>query len=307
METDLDVHQFLTTIYRYIQLGVHIKAFYSKEYGKFHREIDEVAEFYVDDDNVPKSRIIYQKIFGQPMMCKPSDHLIEYIENQNIEVKDIIKDLPKELPIHETSDEDNVGENDENKNKNSETNNVENENTDVSVNTNEENVVEEAKDKTNNVTESQQENETTVENTNNNGATVANNTPVLAPLSSEITANKAILQPNEEVKNTPQNPQQNIVTPTTNNQPNQAAANVVTQAQTPTIAATQQVAQPQTSQIEANNGLAVNPNIQVPLAAPVVTPQTVPQQQMVINAQPTNNTVTQVPNTAFAGIAKLEE
>ena len=105
METDLDVHQFLTTIYRYIQLGVHIKAFYSKEYGKFHRELDEVAEFYVDDENVPKSRIIYQKIFGKPMMCKPSDHLVEYLENQNIEVQSIIKDLPDELPIKELQEE----------------------------------------------------------------------------------------------------------------------------------------------------------------------------------------------------------
>lgn len=105
METDLDVHQFLTTIYRYIQLGVHIKAFYSKEYGKFHRELDEVSEFYVDDENVPRSRIIYQKIFGKPMMCKPSAHLIEYIENQNIEVQSIIKDLPDELPIQEAKDE----------------------------------------------------------------------------------------------------------------------------------------------------------------------------------------------------------
>ena len=101
METDLDVHQFLSTIYRYIQLGVHIKAFYSKEYGKFHREVDEVTEFYVDDENVPRSRIIYQKIFGKPMMCRPSDHLIEYLENQNISVQDIIKDLPLELPVHE--------------------------------------------------------------------------------------------------------------------------------------------------------------------------------------------------------------
>lgn len=110
METDLDVHQFLTTIYRYIQLGVHIKAFYSKEYGKFHRELDEVCEFYVDDQNVPKSRIIYQKIFGKPMMCKPSAHLVEYLENQNIAVADIIKDLPEELPIHEFSDEEQVSE-----------------------------------------------------------------------------------------------------------------------------------------------------------------------------------------------------
>jgi len=102
METDLDVHQFLTTIYRYIQLGVHIKAFYSKEYGKFHRELDEVAEFYVDDNNEPQSRIIYQKIFGKPMMCRPSDHLVEYLENQNIDVEEIIRDLPKDLPLKET-------------------------------------------------------------------------------------------------------------------------------------------------------------------------------------------------------------
>ena len=105
METDLDVHQFLTTIYRYIQLGVHIKAFYSKEYGKFHREIDEVCEFYVDDNNVPQSRIIYQKLMGKMMMCKPSAHLIEYLENQNLSVREIIADLPDELPITEAIDE----------------------------------------------------------------------------------------------------------------------------------------------------------------------------------------------------------
>ncbi len=105
METDLDVHQFLSTIYRYIQLGVHIKAFYSKEYGKFHREVDEVCEFYVDDENVPRSRIIYQKIFGKPMMCKPSDHLVEYLENQNIQVQEIIRDLPEELPLRKFNEE----------------------------------------------------------------------------------------------------------------------------------------------------------------------------------------------------------
>lgn len=105
METDLDVNQFLTTIYRYIQIGVHIKAFYSKEYGKFHRELDEVAEFYVDDNNVPQSRIIYQKQMGKMMMCKPSAHLVEYLENQNIQVRDIIEGLPDELPLVEASDD----------------------------------------------------------------------------------------------------------------------------------------------------------------------------------------------------------
>jgi len=100
METDLDVNQFLNTIYRYIQLGVHIKAYYSKKYGKFHRELDEVCEFYVDDNNVPQGRILYQKIYGSnPTMCKPSKHLQEYLENQNIDVKDIIEKLPDEMPM----------------------------------------------------------------------------------------------------------------------------------------------------------------------------------------------------------------
>ena len=102
METDLDVHQFLSTIYRYIQLGVHIKAYYSKERGKFHRELDEVCEFYVDDDNVPQSRIIYQKIFGKnPVMRKPSDHLLQYLENQNIDVSTIVDKLPDDMPFKE--------------------------------------------------------------------------------------------------------------------------------------------------------------------------------------------------------------
>ncbi len=105
METDLDVNQFLTTIYRYIQLGVHIKAYYSKKYGKFHRELDEVCEFYVDENNVPQGRIIYQKIYGSnPTMCKPSKHLQEYLENQNIDVRDIIDKLPDEMPIRTAED-----------------------------------------------------------------------------------------------------------------------------------------------------------------------------------------------------------
>ncbi len=85
LESDIDVEQFLNTIYRYIQLGVHIKAYYSKEYGKFHREVDEVVEFYVDDDNKPQSHILYQKTFGKaPVQNMPSKHLREYLENQNI-------------------------------------------------------------------------------------------------------------------------------------------------------------------------------------------------------------------------------
>ena len=85
LESDIDVDQFLNTIYRYIQLGVHIKAYYSKEYGKFHREVDEVVEFYVDENNKPQSHILYQKTFGKaPVQNMPSEYLREYLENQNI-------------------------------------------------------------------------------------------------------------------------------------------------------------------------------------------------------------------------------
>ncbi len=102
METDLDVSQFLSTIYRYIQLGVHIKAYYSKEYGKFHREVDEVVEFYVDDDNNPQSHTIYRKVYGKPpVQNKPSQHLIDYLENQNIDIQSISKNMKEgEQALH---------------------------------------------------------------------------------------------------------------------------------------------------------------------------------------------------------------
>ena len=105
METDLDVNQFLTTIYRYVQIGVHIKAYYSKEYGQFHREVDEVTEFYVDDDNNPVSHTIYRKVFGKsPVMYKPSAHLLEYLSNQNIDVSDIANKLSEDKPFEESFD-----------------------------------------------------------------------------------------------------------------------------------------------------------------------------------------------------------
>ncbi|HIT10693.1 MAG TPA: type II/IV secretion system ATPase subunit [Candidatus Onthousia faecigallinarum] len=93
LESDIDVDQFLTTIYRYIQLGVHIKAYYSKEYGKFHREVDEVVEFYVDENNKPQTRVLYQKTFGKaPVQNMPSKYLIEYLSNQNINIEQLFTD-----------------------------------------------------------------------------------------------------------------------------------------------------------------------------------------------------------------------
>ncbi len=123
METDLDVNQFLNTIYRYIQIGVHIKAYYSKEKGKFHREVDEVCEFYVDENNKPQCRIIYQKLFGQePVMRKPSPHLIEYLENQNIDISSITQRLNDDLPFKDDLEREEYMENHHDTSDNSDTN-----------------------------------------------------------------------------------------------------------------------------------------------------------------------------------------
>lgn len=92
METDLDLEQFLGTIYRYIQLGVHIKAYYSQKYGKFHREIDEITEFYMDEEtNKPVYNVIYQKnMMGKVVKKQPSKHLMDYLLGQNIQISEDI-------------------------------------------------------------------------------------------------------------------------------------------------------------------------------------------------------------------------
>ena len=87
LETNQDIDQFLKSIYRYIQIGICIKGYQDKTTKRFVREIAEVTEFYVDKDNNAISNTIYRKtIDGHVYRNKPSDHLIEYIEGQGIEV-----------------------------------------------------------------------------------------------------------------------------------------------------------------------------------------------------------------------------
>ena len=88
METDLDVNQFLNTIYRYVQLGVHVRARYDKETGKFMREVCEVCEFYVNEENIPEYNIIYRKnVDGSEIIKSPSSYLIDYLERQGVDLK----------------------------------------------------------------------------------------------------------------------------------------------------------------------------------------------------------------------------
>ena len=81
MEGSQDVDQFLKTVYRYVQLAIYVKGYFSKELGRFQREILEVCEFFVDDDtNEAKQNLIYKKtIDGQITLKNPSKHLLDYV------------------------------------------------------------------------------------------------------------------------------------------------------------------------------------------------------------------------------------
>ena len=85
LETNLDIDQFLKSVYRYIQLGVHIRGYQDKNTKRFVREVCEVCEFYVDEDNNPKSNVIYRKTAtGQVHMKNPSKYLLDYLAGQGV-------------------------------------------------------------------------------------------------------------------------------------------------------------------------------------------------------------------------------
>lgn len=85
LESNLDLEQFLRSIHRYVQLGVHIKGYYSKERQKFHREIAEVTEFYVTENNETKSNTIFKKTpDGKVTLRNPTKYLLGYLESQGV-------------------------------------------------------------------------------------------------------------------------------------------------------------------------------------------------------------------------------
>lgn len=101
MENSQDIDQFLKSIYRYIQLGVFIRGRQDKETKRFVREIGEVTEFYVTEDNEAKYNVIYRKTpEGKIFRKNPSKYLIDYIEGQGVQ-------LPHGFinPIFDTKDE----------------------------------------------------------------------------------------------------------------------------------------------------------------------------------------------------------
>ncbi len=85
LETNQDIDQFLKSIYRYIQIGVYIRGFQDKATKHFVREIAEVTEFYVTEDNEAKYNTIYRKsTSGKVSRKKPSKYLVAYLDAQGV-------------------------------------------------------------------------------------------------------------------------------------------------------------------------------------------------------------------------------
>ena len=89
LESNQDIEQFLKSIHRYVQLAIHVKGYMSKELGRFQREIIEVCEFFVDDNNMAGSNVIYKKLLdGTYTFNNPTKYLKEYLGSQGVTIKD---------------------------------------------------------------------------------------------------------------------------------------------------------------------------------------------------------------------------
>lgn len=85
LETNQDIDQFLRSIYRYIQLGIYVRAYQDKVTKKFVREIAEVTEFYVTKDNKAEYNVIYNKMSdGKIIRNEPSEYLRDYLLVQGV-------------------------------------------------------------------------------------------------------------------------------------------------------------------------------------------------------------------------------
>lgn len=89
LEGNQDIDQFLKSIHRYVQIGVHVKGYMSAELQRFQREIVEVCEFYVDDQNVARTNIIFQKSLDGTITFKnPTKYLRDYFGAQGKALKE---------------------------------------------------------------------------------------------------------------------------------------------------------------------------------------------------------------------------
>jgi len=108
LETNQDIEQFLKSIYRYIQIGVYIRGYQDKVTKKFIREIAEVTEFYVTEDNDAKYNILYKKTpEGKIYRKNPSKYLEEYLEAQGVKFPNgFIKEEYEQEKVYNINDGD---------------------------------------------------------------------------------------------------------------------------------------------------------------------------------------------------------
>ncbi len=104
LESSQDIDQFVKSIHRYIQLGIHVKGYFSKKYNRFQREIVQVVEFYVDDDaNEAKVNVLYERdLVGNEKYNNPTQHLIDYLAAQGVMMRED-PFIPKDSVLKETS------------------------------------------------------------------------------------------------------------------------------------------------------------------------------------------------------------
>ncbi len=89
LETSQDVEQFLKTVYRYIQLGIYVRGYQDKKTKAFKREVAEVTEFFVTEDNEAKENVIYKKMAsGRVIKRRPSKYLLDYLETHGVFLED---------------------------------------------------------------------------------------------------------------------------------------------------------------------------------------------------------------------------
>ena len=106
LESSQDIDQFIKGMHRYIQLGIHVKGFFSKKYNRFQREITQVVEFYVDDEaGEAKVNVLYSRdLVGNEVYNNPTSHLIDYLSSQGVTMQED-PFIPKESEIKEGQDE----------------------------------------------------------------------------------------------------------------------------------------------------------------------------------------------------------
>ncbi len=108
LESSQDIDQFVKSMHRYIQIGIHVKGFYSKQYNRFQREITQVVEFYVDDEaNEAKVNILYSRdLTGNETYNNPTSHLIDYLASQGVMMRED-PFIPIDSTIQESTSENN--------------------------------------------------------------------------------------------------------------------------------------------------------------------------------------------------------